>query len=107
MNISFLETFKKVTSVTLIFGLVFSTLTPAAFAATVSAVDSFGSSDTNDVPGWIDGGGSEDSDSRTSNNESRSGSSTNHHARLRDGGYITKTVNTTGYENIKLKYYWR
>lgn len=33
MNISFLETFKKVTSVTLIFGLVFSTLTPAAFAA--------------------------------------------------------------------------
>lgn len=33
MNISFSETFKKVTSVALIFGLVFSTLTPAAFAA--------------------------------------------------------------------------
>jgi hypothetical protein len=32
MNISFPETFKKVTSVTLIFGIVFSTLTPAAFA---------------------------------------------------------------------------
>ncbi len=35
MNISFSETFKKVTSVALIFGLVFSTLTPAAFAAVV------------------------------------------------------------------------
>ena len=32
MKISFPETFKKVTSVTLIFGIVFSTLTPAAFA---------------------------------------------------------------------------
>ena len=34
MNISFPETFKKVISVALIFGLVFSTLTPAAFADT-------------------------------------------------------------------------
>lgn len=33
MNISLSETFKKVTSVTLIFVLVFSTFTPAAFAA--------------------------------------------------------------------------
>lgn len=34
MNISFLEKFRKVTSVTLIFAVVFSTLTPAVFAAT-------------------------------------------------------------------------
>ena len=33
MNISFSETFKKVTSVTLAFAIVFTTLTPAAFAA--------------------------------------------------------------------------
>lgn len=34
MNISFSETFKKVTSVTLAFAIVFTTLTPAAFADT-------------------------------------------------------------------------
>lgn len=85
MNTPFLERFKKVTSVTLVTAIVFAFMTPAAFAATVSATDSFGSSDTNDVPGWTDGGGDETSDTRTSNSDGRSGSSTSHHARIGDG----------------------
>lgn len=104
MNISLSETFKKVTSVTLIFGLVFSTLTPVAFAATSLFSDSFGSSGTGTVAGWIEGN---PGDVNLSTSEPRSGSLTTGHLRVRDGGYAEKTINTTGYNNIQLKYYWR
>jgi len=106
MNISFSETFKKVTSVALIFGIVFSTLTPVAFAATSLFSDSFGSAGNSVVTGWseIESGSS---DAARSTTEPRSGSSTTGQARVRDGASITQTVVTTGYSNIKLKYYWR
>lgn len=57
MNISFSETFKKVTSVALIFGLVFSTLTPAAFAAVSINNGNFSnvSGMTNAGGGWYHG----------------------------------------------------
>lgn len=85
----------------------FSTLTPAAFAAVISATDSFGSSSDSDIPGWVDGGGDEDADTRTSSGSNLPGALTGAHVRLRHGGHITKTFTTTGHENIKLKYYWK
>lgn len=100
-----------VMSVASFFIIVALMLPSFVFADTILAVDSFGSSDEENVPNWTDGaesGGSTTSDSYVTNDsENRSGSSTSHHARVRDGGHITRTISTVGYNTIVLKYYWR
>lgn len=104
MNTPVLERFKKVTSVTLIFAIVFGFMTPAAFAATSLFSDSFGSSGTGTVAGWTEGNAS---DANLSTSDARAGSPTTGHLRVRDTGYVEKTISTVGYQDIKLKYYWR
>lgn len=76
-----------------------------AFAATIFT-DSFGNSSSNDVPNWVDGGGDSPEDTYTTSGTDRPGSPTTQNARVRDGGYITKTISTVGYDSIVLKYYW-
>ena len=99
-----------VTIFTMVFGLgLWSSETVSADVLS-GFPDSFGSSNTDDIPDWIDGGGAgtdDDSDTRVQSGSPRTESSTPQHTRLGDGGFITRTVDTTGYENIVLKYYWR
>lgn len=110
MNINMTKKFSPIALV-LVFLLVFSIIIPiSVFAATILPTDSFGSSNTNDVLDWVDGGEAgtdDDSDTRINDGSPRSGSATAQHARVGDGGHITRTVDTSGYENIVLKYYWR
>lgn len=79
-----------------------------ANAATTIFSDSFGSSDLNDatVNGWTDSDGSGEK-VRISTSSSRPGSPTTGHVRLREGESIFRTVDTSGYQNISISYYWR
>ena len=86
------------------FGFLFSTST---VSAAIILNDSFGNTSTNDVPGWIDGGGDNADDTYTTNGTNRAGSLTTQNARMRDGGHISKTISTLGHNNITFKYYWR
>ncbi len=95
MNTPLIERFKKVTSVTLVFALVFGWMTPAAFAATSLFSDSFGSSGTGTVTGWTEGNAS---DANLSTSDPRAGSSTTGHLRVRDTGYVEKTISTVGFK---------
>lgn len=82
-------------------------LPQVAYATTVPFFsDSFGSSVTNTVTGWIEAE-SNGQDARIEIASNRPSSPTKGHIRLRDGASITRTVSTLGYTNITLKYYWR
>ena len=69
--------------------------------------DSFGSSNSNDVSGWVETEQDSSSHARIDTSESRPGSPTTGHVRLEFGASITKQINVTGYQDISLQYYWR
>ncbi len=83
-------------------------VTPAkAVAPSVIFTDSFAEDVDFDIPNWVDGGGDNVDDTYVTTGTPRTGSVTVHNARLRDGGYIEHTINTSGFQNINLQYYWR
>lgn len=102
---------KKFLSGFLIFLMVFGMFSfgpsKASAVATTIFSDSFGDTSTaSGVTGWVSAGGDVD-DTYINSGDSRPGSPTSRNARVRDGAHITKTIDTAGYENIVLEYYWR
>ena len=70
--------------------------------------DSFGTTEADDVPGWDDAGGDENSDCAVREYSGIvTGGSENGYLRLRDGGNATKTgISTASLTNIHLQYTW-
>ncbi len=78
-----------------------------ASAATTIFEDSFGSTNGNTVTGWTEAESNDAYARINASNSTLASSPTPGHARLRKGASITKTISTAGFDNIKLKYYWR
>ncbi len=82
-----------------------------ASAATTIFSDNFGTGSTvTPVSGWSDGGNSgSDSEARaaSSGNDSASPDGGRFAVMLGDSGYICRTINSSGYTNVKLSYQWR
>ncbi len=87
---------------------VFSTSKVNAIDSTASLPfsDSFGSSDVNNVTSWDDNDGNDSATRIVGNSSARSGSVTTGHVRMGINGWVCRTVNATGYENLSLTYYW-
>lgn len=102
----FSKNWSKLTALITGGALVLALIQPVFSADLETFPDSFGSSSTNTVSGWVEYE-EENSDAKISTSDSRTESATTGHVRLGDGASITKTVNTQGYENIKIEYYWR
>lgn len=113
---------KKITNLTvfslLVFSMVFGNffLLPkpveAAGAPVTIFSENFGTGNgTSTLPsGWSEGGnGGDDAELRnfSNGNDSASLNGGRFAVALGDGGYLCHTVNTTGYNNVNLSYYWR
>jgi hypothetical protein len=70
--------------------------------ATLPYVDSFGSSNVaSTIPNWDEDNGS------TSTAANRPGSPTEAHARVSEDGWMRRTVDASGFQDLVLKFYWR
>ncbi|PIR69285.1 MAG: hypothetical protein COU47_04305 [Candidatus Niyogibacteria bacterium CG10_big_fil_rev_8_21_14_0_10_46_36] len=76
------------------------------YADTTIFSDSFGSSPSGTVSGWDEDESSFDY-AQVTTDDARGGSPTTGNAGLRMGASITQTIDTSGYENITLSFYWR
>lgn len=81
-------------------------VTNVAHAATLPFSESFSETSGNTVPGWTEVE-SNPADAKISNDGERASSATKEHVRLEDVASISNTFDTTGFDSIHLKYYWR
>lgn len=80
--------------------------TNVAHAAALPFSESFSETRGNTVPGWTEEEENEP-DAKVSNDGERASSLTKEHARLEGGASIANTFDTSGFDSIHLKYYWR
>ncbi|HEY4507012.1 MAG TPA: peptidoglycan-binding protein [Candidatus Paceibacterota bacterium] len=95
--------------VIVVFSVIGQLLLTKVYADTILSTETFGSSSGGTVTGWDEGNPAEITGSGTngSEDESKTSSSTDKFAKIGEDGWIRKTVTATGFQNLKLKYYWR
>lgn len=106
---------KYIASVLIVFSFFINI--PITYAASTTIFsDGFGTGSTDDTfnesPAWTDGGNfGTDAEKYASNNGNDNNSVSPDGGRfakiLAQDGYICRTINTSGYNNVKLSYYWR